>query len=198
MKAFQTVRFCTCVILGLLLVSAADLFMPTAMMAKPKPKPPTPVTVVNPTTSPVPVAVTEYHFVGSSGSTMASGGGPLAMSGACSSYGTEARMCTVDEFFSSATLTMVGTGSTYLWASPSIHDCVYNSSVGATQCYEQGLNELVTNDPNYISCAGWKLPGPSGVYGVTYGTVVYTDGAALSLAAVAPCSTSLPVACCAP
>lgn len=200
MKAFQTVRFCTCVILGLLLVSAAYLFTPTAVLAKR----PTPVTVVNPSTSPVPVAVTEYHFVGSSASAIAPHDGPLAMNQACSSYGTGARMCTVDEFFSSATLTQVGTVTTYLWANPSIHDCVYNSTASATQCFEQGVGVIassatdatVTNDGYQISCGGWSGDCPSGV--TCKGTIIgYYGSGAGPFTVNDYCSASHNVACCA-
>ena len=117
-------------------------------------------------------------------------------------YGLTARMCTVKEFYDTVIALVVSkAGLSFpreMWAAPSLDGCYYSDSRHLTQCSEVGSASLVNPVPSAVSCGGWTSDSSS-----QHGTVVKHMDAAGSLTwnyqtSSAKCSSSLPVACCAP
>ena len=124
---------------------------------------------------------------------LANGGNRTGLAGgmnyACiATYGTGAHMCTTDEFFATAGISV---NTLQIWVQPSLRNCVYNSNLGQTMCEESGEDAPVPESNLYQTCGGWTLPvgnlGTTVTYGTTTGWVLQTN---------ADCSQLHRIACC--
>lgn len=159
------------------------------------PSPPTETIVVNDDTNPVPVNVsTVYRFAGySDDPTTGNAGGIIGMHSICQeTFGSDARMCTSEEFWRSPAIAPPAPASAS-WIQPSFIAFAFTgmgSAVEERHCmYFNGVI-LSACSPIVTSCGQWRFDNS-----LWKGTVTTTDEGQVLLAA---CDNSLRVACCLP
>jgi len=135
------------------------------------------------------------HFVGAGGPTTGAAGTLVGMNDLCQSvYGPDAHMCTVDQFFFSAsTTTVVATHNNTFWAQPSLHDCVYESSTKQVTCRETGVSGRQPESAMFQICDDWMSDKSSNT-----GTIVLFSLSFFGTSYSEPCNNNIAVACCAP
>jgi len=135
------------------------------------------------------------HFVGAGGPTTGAAGTLVGMNDLCQSvYGADAHMCSVDQFFFSAsTSTVVASGHSIFWVQPSFHDCVYDSSAKQVTCREIGVSGRQKESAMFQICDDWMSDKSSNT-----GTVVLFSLSFLGTSYSEPCNNNIAVACCAP
>jgi hypothetical protein len=135
------------------------------------------------------------HFVGAAGPWQGAAGTLTGMNDQCQSvYGPDAHMCTVDQFYSSASISSIGaSGTSTLWLQPSFHDCVYDSTVKAVTCRQTGVIGRQKEATMFQTCNNW-LSNKASDTGTVYTYTATFIGTSYS----EPCNKLVAIACCAP